>query len=296
MEKKLLLTGATGFLGFNICRYAPPGWRIFGLTRWKTGRVPRAHLLQTDITRLSELKQVFRQVRPDAVIHAAAVSSSNMCQTNKAEAHRVNVDASAAIAGLCADYGARCLFTSSDMVFDGESAPYGEEDSVAPINVYGEQKVLAEESMRRRLDGTIICRLALMFGEPGSSTGSFIQPMVQAIRNNRELPLFVDEFRTPLSAKTAVHGLFAALEHPGMTLHLGGAERVSRFELGLILVEALGARSASLKPCKRADLDLPAPRPRDLSLKIDRARGLGLEPLPLEAELKALFAAKDETK
>ncbi len=286
--RKLLITGASGFLGWNICHTVKDRWEVFGTVFSHPTEITGVNILKVDLTDFRELKDIFQLVRPDAVIHTAAKSKPDFCQVNRIESQKINVDASVNIAKLCADYSIPCIFTSSDLVFNGLSAPYREEDRVCPISFYGEQKVLAEEGMIRNYPKVTVCRMALMFGTPGPYAASFIQPMIKAMREGRELPLFIDEFRTPISARSAVQGLFLALEKVSGTLHLGGIERISRYHFGKLAADIFGIRDARLLPCRQKDLDMTAPRPPDVSLDSTKALALGFEPLPLEEELKRL--------
>jgi dTDP-4-dehydrorhamnose reductase len=86
--------------------------------------------VQTDLADYWELKKLFELVRPNAVIHCAAISQPNFCQLNREQSYQINVEASINIARLCSDRSIACLFTSSDLVFDGLHAPYQEQDPV----------------------------------------------------------------------------------------------------------------------------------------------------------------------
>jgi dTDP-4-dehydrorhamnose reductase len=291
-QKRLLLTGASGFLGWNICRHTPKEWEIFGVVYSHPLSLPGANIIQTDLRKDKSVKQLFETVRPQAVMHMAAVSDPNYCQLHREETRAINVEASLRMAGLSADYGIPCLFTSSDLVFDGNHAPYSEEDPPDPINHYGEQKTLAEAGMRRRYPQTIICRLPLMFGESGPVAQSFLQPMLQSIREGRDLSLFVDEFRTPVSGKTAAQGLFLALNHTGEIIHLGGKERISRYGFGLMLKDSLISLEVKLIPCSQKDSSMAAPRPADVSLNSAKAFSLGYDPPPLLTALNDSLGLK----
>ncbi|HQU31042.1 MAG: SDR family oxidoreductase [Planctomycetia bacterium] len=284
--KKLLVTGARGFLGWNVCQAARHAWEVVGTTFSHQEDISDIPVTKADLTDFKAVKKIFRQLRPGAVIHTAAKSDPNFCQTNPAESRRVNVDASVNIAGLCADYGIPCVFTSTDLVFDGLNAPYHEEAPVCPVNFYGEQKVLAEEGMMKRHPMIAICRLSLMFGIPGPGAKSFIQPMIEAIQTGRELQLFVDEFRTPVSVTAAVSGIFLSLEKVHGLLHIGGNKRISRYEFGELLANTLNISEARLIPSKQKDLIMAAPRPPDVSLDSTSAISLGFRPLPLSDEIK----------
>ena len=287
--KRLLVTGASGFLGWNICNANQKGWEISGTVNSHPIVIAGANTVRIDLTDFKELKRVFKEIRPHAVIHAAAASNPDFCQENPAESQRINVDTSVNIAGLCADRKIPLAFTSTDLVFDGLNAPYREEDPVSPVNVYGEQKVLAEEKIFKTYPPAAVCRMPLMFGNPGPAASSFFQSMINALKQGRELRLFADEFRTPVSGKTAVQGLFLALNKINGLIHLGGAERISRYNFGLLLMESLGISEAALIKCQQKDIITAAHRPPDVSLDSSNAFAAGFKPLPLRGELKSLL-------
>ncbi|MCF6156817.1 MAG: NAD(P)-dependent oxidoreductase [Candidatus Brocadia sp.] len=287
--KNLLVTGASGFLGWNICQAAKNKWKTFGTVFSHPGEIAGVTIVKIDLTDFHKLKKLFQEARPDAVIHTAAKSDLNFCQTHRTESQRINVDASVTIAALCADYKIPCVFPSTDQVFNGLNAPYREEDPVCPVNFYGEQKVLAEEGMLKYHPQVAVCRMALMFGIPGPGAKSFIQPMIEKMREGTELRLFVDEFRTPLSVKAAVSGIFLALEKVQGLLHLGGIERISRYDFGKLLIETLNIREARLIPCRQKDVVMPAQRPPDVSLDSSKAFALGFKSFLLSEELRSLY-------
>ena len=287
--KRLLVTGASGFLGWNICNANQEEWEIFGTFNSHPVVIAGTKTVRIDLTDFKELKRVFKEIRPDAVIHTAAASNPDFCQENPAESQKINVDTSLNIAGLCADRKIPLAFTSTDLVFDGLNAPYREEDPVSPVNVYGEQKVLAEEKIFKTYPLAAVCRMPLMFGNPGSAASGFFQSMINALKEGRELRLFVDEFRTPVSGKTAAQGLFLALDKVKGLIHLGGVERIPRYDFGLLLMETLGISDAALIKCQQKDIITAAHRPPDVSLDSSKAFASGFKPLPLREELKSLL-------
>lgn len=283
--KKLLITGASGFLGWNLCQLAQE-WEVYGTYFSHPGQIPGITMLRVDLSNFQEIKQLFLELQPAAVIHTAAQSSPNFCQTHPDESHSINVTASCNIAGLSADYSIPCVFTSTDLVFNGLNPPYQETDSVCPVNRYGEQKVMAEEGMLLRYPMTAVCRMPLMFGVASPTATSFIQPFIQTLREGKELRLFTDEFRTPVSGKTAALGLLLALAKVQGRIHLGGKERVSRYDFGCLLVEVLQLGEARIKACQQQDVTMAAPRPPDVSLDSSKAFALGYTPLSLREELE----------
>ncbi len=290
-NKYLLITGASGFLGWNLARVALktwPGWTIFGAYHSTPVTIPGVDTAKLDLTDFSEMKAAFAHIQPDAVIHTAALSNPNWVQVNRSEAQRVNVTATLNLAGLCADRSVPFVFTSTDLVFDGTRAPYDEGASVSPVSVYGEQKVEAEEKILGLYPESAICRMPLMFGRGGTRNGSFMQWMLGEMRAGKELRLFTDEFRTPASGETAAKGLLLAAEKAHGFLHLGGRERVSRYKFGQLLAEVFELPQARLVRGHQADVQMAAPRPPDVALDSKMAYELGYDPLSLEDELKKL--------
>ena len=286
--KKLLVTGASGFLGWNICTAAKNRWNICGTVFSNPIRIDGINILRADLTGFLEVKRIFQEVKPDAVIHTAAAASPDYCQTHKSETHKINVDAAVNIAGLCADSRVPFVFTSTDLVFDGLNPPYTEEAPVNPVSVYGEQKVLAEKKVLAAYPDTAVCRMSLMFGDPGPAASSFFKTMLMAFKEDREIKLFTDEFRTPVSGTAAAHGIFIAMEKTHGVLHLGGSERISRYDFGRLLMDVLRIRKARIVQSSQKNVMMPAPRVPDVSLDSAKAFGLGFRPLSLRDELEEI--------
>ncbi|MBE9207284.1 NAD(P)-dependent oxidoreductase [Nostoc sp. LEGE 06077] len=286
--KKLLITGASGFLGWHLCQLAKPDWEVYSTYNSHFIEIPGIKILKVNLTDFQELQQLFNDIHPDAVIHTAAHSQPNFCQIYPQESHLINVTASCNIAGLCADFSIPCVFTSTDQVFNGLTPPYHENAPVCPINIYGEQKVMAEMGMLERYPMTAVCRIPLLFGCATPTAQNFIQPFIQTLKEEKELNLFIDEYRTPASGTTAAKGLLLAVEKVNGIIHLGGKERISRYDFGQLLVEVFKLPSTGIKSCRQKDVKMSAPRPADVSLDSSQAFRLGYQPLSLKEELQII--------
>lgn len=296
---RLLVFGAGGLLGTELCRLALPQWTVFGIYRRHPPAVPGIQPEYLDITDFRALKQCFSQIRPHAVIHAAAESSLHACQTTPDETARTNILAASNIAGLCADSGIPCVFTSSDMVFDGLSAPYAEDASPSPVCTYGEQKAMAEKGMHARYPNTTICRLPLLIGHV-SGMERFFAWMVRRIRLGLPVSLFVDEFRSPVDTSSASTGLLKSIHMPGQILHLGGHDRISRYDIGRWVERILDIKHTCINPVLLMDAEMTAPRPPDITLVSERAFAAGYSPLnigdALEIQVNAVIGDSDPKK
>ena len=294
--KRLLITGASGFLGWNLCQTAKSDWEVLGTFLSHPLDIPETTLFQVDLTRYNKIKELFGLIKPDAVIHTAAITDPNICHKNRSMSRKINTEASINMAGLCSDTGIPFLFTSSDLVFDGLNPPYNEEDEPSPVSYYGEHKALAEAGIKDRYPGAVICRMPLMFGYPGPVAQSFLQPLIKAMIEGDEVHLFVDEFRTPVSGKDAAQGLMIALDKMPDILHLGGPERISRYDFGKLVADIFKIGSAKLNACKQEDIKMAADRPPDVSFDSSKATDLGFEPGSLVNELEELREEKKKDR
>jgi dTDP-4-dehydrorhamnose reductase len=219
-------------------------------------------------------ERAFAEARPDVILHAAAMARIVDCYRNPTRARTVNTEASALLARLAAESGARLVYVSTDLVFDGERGNYREGDEVNPLSVYATTKQEAETAVLTHQRNAVV-RLSLLFGPSLLGLTSFFDEQVAALRAGRPVTLFVDEWRTPLSQAVAADCLVAlALSDYSGVLHLGGPERLSRVEMGLRLADRLGADPGHVVavPCEQAPA--PEPRPRDTSLDSSRWRQL----------------------
>src|SRR5262249_27575774 len=141
----LLITGASGLLGAHLLRcLAAGGARAVAWSGTRGGELFGFPLRPVDLTDSGAVAEAFGAARPAAVIHAAAPARIADCAREPERAHAVNAAATARLAELCAAAGARLVFVSTDLVFDGERAPYREADGPAPLSAYGLAKAEGE--------------------------------------------------------------------------------------------------------------------------------------------------------
>lgn len=289
--KSLLVTGATGLLGTAVCglvKQVFPDWGVLALCNSHgipAGFAPGLVTHHLDLTDHGALKALFANASFDAVFHLAAHADPNGCQRQPRESHEVNVTASVRLAELCAPTQTPFCFASTDLVFDGLNPPFSEASLPHPTNLYAQQKWEAEQKLREILGEQLsVCRFPLLFGDSSFSGRNPLQGLVDSFGTHTPVPLFIDEFRTPVSTATAAAGLLVALKHRPPTLHLGGQERVSRFEFGRRLALWLGTSADHLCPARQKDVPMAAPRPPDVSLDSRLAFSLGYSPSALEGE------------
>lgn len=275
MAKRLLVSGASGFVAGSVIWQAGPEWEVHALSGKPAPlHRPNLHWHTLDVLDCDELRRTFEHIRPAAVIHAAAIADINFCEANTNTADRVNIVLTRALVELCREGAARLVFTSTDTVFDGERGNYTETDAPSPVNYYGHTKVMAEEFVQERLSDWVIARPAIVFGLPFFSAGnSVIVRMLESLRAGKPIQAFTKEVRTPVDVVTLGEAL---LELAGNTyqgvLHLSGNDRLDRPTFSRLIAERLGFSPDLIVPVDAKGLSDRAPRPRDVSLDNSKAR------------------------
>jgi dTDP-4-dehydrorhamnose reductase len=263
MKPLVLVTGAAGLIGHYLLNSAPrwaPQWDVRGLTRQ-----------DVDLTDVNAVRGLWRDLHPHVVVHCAAQSRTGPCQKNPTMARDINVQATALLAELAGEIP--FIFLSSDQVFDGAKGWYVETDPVNPLNVYGETKAEAERLVLQNPRHSAI-RLALNAGTSFTGNRSFVEDMRNSVKDGASLTLFTDEFRCPLPAGMTARAIWELIEQerPGL-YHLGGAERLSRWEIGQALTSWYPELVGQIRPGS-VTAYAGAPRPPDLSMQCDKLQAL----------------------
>jgi dTDP-4-dehydrorhamnose reductase len=268
-RKKMLVTGAHGFVAGSILSQAGDGWQVHAVSRGEP-LAQRGNLSWHTFDPLApdELVQIIRDTAPDVVIHTAALADIDLCQTHPEIARAINVDLTRRIANGCADAGCKLVFCSSDTIFDGEHAPYDEDDLPGPVNFYAETKVEAEQIVARLGPRAVIARLSLVVGLPVLGAGnSLLARMLVALTDRRTVSVPEHEVRTPVDVITAGRALLelARDDHHGI-FHLSGQNRMSRFKMAQQIAVRCGFPSHLVVAQAAPTIPGRAARPRDVSL------------------------------
>ncbi|TAJ32150.1 MAG: SDR family oxidoreductase [Nitrospirae bacterium] len=268
-SKVALVTGAGGLIGNYIAGTAAalaPSWKIHALTR-----------SDVDLTDHEALRRLFHTLRPQLVVHCAAISKPLACQQQPDLAHKVNVEATAFLAELAADIP--FIFFSSDLVFDGCAGNYDECAPVNPLSFYAETKVAAERIVLANPQHVVL-RVGLNGGLSPTGDRGFNEEMRRAWQAGQMLTLFTDEFRCPIPAAVTARAVWELVGkyRPGL-YHLCGSERLSRWQIGQLLASRWSQMNPKLQPASRRDYHGP-PRPQDVSLNCAKLQALLSFPLP----------------
>lgn len=273
------MTGASGQLGaYLLQRLASEGaGEIIAWSGREGGNRGGIPLIPVDLSDPTALAPALDRDRPDAILHAAAISSAAEVLKDPDRAREVNVGATAGLARWSHARGTRFLFVSTDLVFDGRRGNYREDDPPAPILAYGRSKRDAEVAALEANPRTLVVRVSLLYGAHRCGRPGFFGQQIGKLRAGESVAAFSDEYRSPLHYDDAAEGLIRLLESGAEgTIHLGGIERMSRLDLLSRTAARLGIDRVLVRPCLQGDIPADEPRPRDASLDSSRFEALGL--------------------
>ncbi len=144
-----------------------------------------------DLCDPTSIKDLLATHRPEVVVHSAAYTDVDGCETDPQRAWQNNAQATLHVAQACKAVGSMMVFISTDYVFDGSKAtPYTEEDITNPINVYGQTKSGGEQHVQETLERYLILRTSCLYGSHGKN---FVDTIRRLASNRNELRVVNDQ-------------------------------------------------------------------------------------------------------
>jgi len=264
------ITGANGLIGRYLADKAQdkaPAWRVRALTR-----------ADVDLLDFTSVERQFARDKPQLVIHCAAMTVVAEAQKNPELARRVNVAMTRFLAGLAADIS--FVFFSTDLVFDGRKGNYTEADAVNPLHVYGETKAAAEQAVLKN-PRHLVVRTSINGGVSPAGNRAFNEQLRRSLQQaGQGMTLFTDEFRCPIPAAETARAVWDLVsQHATGLYHVAGAEKLSRLQIGELLVKRWPEVTAQIKSGSAKDFPGP-PRALDTSLDISKVQKVLRQPLP----------------
>jgi dTDP-4-dehydrorhamnose reductase len=285
---RVLVTGAGGLLGGRLAALLHErGLEV--TAAWRESPPPEGpRSLAAQLDDAASVAALLDAARPEAVVHAAVLSRADDCERRPEAAEHVNARLPGLVARACAERGIRLVALSTDLVFAGDRSFSAEGDVALPRNRYGRTKLAGERAVLEACPAAAVARVALVTGRGHGARATSSEQVARGLRAGRPQKLFTDEFRTPVDPESVAAALarLVAGQEAGV-FHLGGPERVSRFELGLRVAKALDLPAGGLVAAVQAEHQGPDERAPDASLDSGRARReLGWEPRPLEVAIR----------
>lgn len=266
--KKIMITGASGFLGSRLALYYKDKYELILPTH-----------SELNISREEAVQAYMEEHRPDIVLHCAALSNTSYCEQHTEESHRVNVQGTVRLAKACKLIGAKFVFMSSDQVYNGTPllGPLKEDDVLMPVNVYGRHKLEAEQRALWNLPDSIGLRLTWMYDLPTSPMKLNTNILVNLQKAHDEgtiIKATIHEYRGVTNVWEVVRNMEKVISLPGGIYNFGSGNALNSYELFLHAATALGFRDVTnfLSP----DEERFAEQPRNLTMDVSRIERYGI--------------------
>lgn len=290
---RILVTGASGLVGSRLVVRLREKHEVHGTFHRRRPDFlehPPERMHGVDVRDLRSLVAVLDRVSPEAVIHCAAMTNVDACESVPKEARAANVAPVEELARFARGQGARVLQMSTDYVFDGEHPPYEVDAAPNPLCVYSRTKAEAE-AVARSIPGSLIVRSTVIYGADfGHLKQNFATWLIGELRAGRPVRVVDDQWGTPTISENIAHFVEAALARrlEGV-VHAAVSECVPRDEFARRIAARFGLDASLIRPVKTAELKQPARRPARPCLSMARSEGaLGLKAWTIAQSLDLL--------
>ncbi|MCE5198422.1 dTDP-4-dehydrorhamnose reductase [bacterium] len=264
---RVLVTGACGMLGRLVCAGLKHEHHVI-----PTDVLPECEVL--NIADTNSVFEVINRVRPEMVIHCAAMTDVDGCERDPDSAYKINAIGTWNIACACASVDASIAYVSTDYVFDGEKGePYTEFDTPNPISVYGASKLAGEQAVRELCRKYYIVRTSWLFAPHGKN---FPLSILRAAETNKQLRIVADQFGCPTYAKDLAAFLVHLVGSPlSGVYHFSNSGCCSWYDFAKGILGEAGKTDVEVLPIKSEDWPTPTRRPMFSVLRHYRMELLG---------------------
>jgi len=275
---RILVTGASGLLGLNLCLHLAEGHQIIGALHSQKLVEPPFQTIEIDLTKDRLLESLIKKSRPDLMIHCAAMANVDACESHPEEAQRINTEIPGSLAALCKKTGIRLVHISTDAVFDGKMGDYAEEDSPNPLSVYARTKLDGECLVSAEYPEAIIARVNF-YGFSLSGKRSLSEFFLNNLTAGNPVNGFVDVMFCPLYVIDLVDTLMAMVHKELHGLyHVVSPEALSKYAFGINIAEKFGLDKSLIQPKSVSEVGLLAARSPRLTLNIDKLKAAEIVP------------------
>lgn len=269
--KKVLITGANGFLGQHLCYYLHAnGYKITATGKGQS-RIEN-NLIEyrsTELTSGKEVNELINEVKPDVIIHNAAMSKPDECEANKKLCIDVNVNTTKY---LLQSPQCHFIYLSTDFVF-GENGPHSEEDPTGPLNFYGESKLQSEQLVVKSAHNATIVRPVFIYGPVFKNVRpSFLHWVKNNLEQNKQIKVVSDQWRTPTFAPDICSGIHTIIQKQASgKFHLAGKDILSPYDMALSTARFLNLNEKLIENVTASTFPEPVKRAKKSGLLIDKA-------------------------
>jgi len=263
---KILITGANGLLGQKLVTLLQSKEDIDLIATARSPlaiRLSKGKFFTLDVTNKSQVETVLQQTQPDAVIHTAAMTQVDECETKKDECVLHNVTAVQYLVEACKKINAHFIHLSTDFIFDGSHGPLDENAEPNPVNFYGESKLAAEKIILSSNISWCILRTVLVYGVTEDMSRSNIVLWVKkSLEDGKKISVVKDQWRTPTLAEDLAIGCYlAATKKAKGVYNISGKDFLSPYDIAIQTAEFFKLDASLISATDSTHFNQPARRP-----------------------------------
>ncbi len=226
---------------------------------------PREGAVRLDVTDRDATIRAIARLKPDVIVHTAAMTNVDYCEEHRREALAANARGTKNVADAALMAGSKLVYVSTDYVFDGERGEYREDDEVNPLSYYAYTKLLGEYYVKDN-PGYVIARTSVVYG---NARQNFVSWVRDSLRQGRQVMIYTDQYASPTLAHDCALAIEALIKNDASGIyHAAGGERISRHEFARKIAAFYGLDDKLIEPVTAEAMPQKARRPRDSSLDV----------------------------
>lgn len=276
MRKRMLIIGASGFLGRKLHAYFSQlqNYVVYGTYFSANEKLIGCSFL--DIRDATAVADLFNSLLPNIVLLPGGMTNVDQCELNKELTHAINVVGTKNVVDACKKQGCKLVFYSTDYVFSGKQGNYREDDLPDPVGYYGVTKVEGEEFVKQ-LSNALICRVALLYGNSFVKKMPFVTWAIRELQAGKSIKAFTDQAGSPTLIDDIAAATAVLLDKKCFgTFHVAGPDCLTRYEMALQIAAVFGFDKKLIIPCTSKDIVQAAKRPANGSLCTEKLKKEGV--------------------
>ncbi len=297
---RVLLTGATGLLGWTLLQRLPSDWDVVVTVHRNAhpSRLPaQVEPLPLELRDRQQVRDVVDRVQPDVIIHTASIGDLDCGEEQQDQAWQVNVNGTRYLLEASQASRPHFVLCSTIYVFDGNNPPYSEADVPQPLGFYGHTKLLAEQLAFEMSDRLLALRPTPIYGWhlPGQRQ-NWVTWLLSKLSNGQPIKVVDDVINNHVWTGDVADAIFAGIEKQAYGMfHIGGPESASSYEFSLQVADTFNCDRGLITPVTSEYFPTLAPRPKNTVCSIRKMIDeLGVNPVTMQQGLRLMRAERDE--
>lgn len=288
MMKRILISGVSGLMGGTFAKMASEHYDVYGIYSRHRVTIPNIQCIPLNLSNVNEVICTLNSLHPEIIVHFAAATDVDWCETHRPQAEEINVKSVQHLASWAKDNHVRIVYLSTDSVFDGVQGSYREGDNVNPINYYAATKWMAEKIVRGEVENHLIIR-ANIYGFNIQDKLSFSEWAIHKIRQRVPFKGFVDVIFTPILVNTLSELMIQLMATDASgTFHIGSHDAISKYDFIKEIAAIFDLESDFVEKESVANVNFDALRPKNTSLLCSKAIDAGVRIPTIASDLTQL--------